>query len=118
MKGSRAGGVDRCSPRQALIAEMGSRSADHDVAVDTHTAAQMLGLAAKTLVNWRALGMGPPAIKYPGRGGPVRYLVSDLRNWLDQHRVSRDQEQHKGAQRCAERARHFGHGRHLNQKEI
>jgi hypothetical protein len=59
------------------------------IAVDTPTAAQMLGLAGKTLANWRALGVGPPAIKFPGRNGAVRYMVGDLYAWLERHRINR-----------------------------
>lgn len=49
--------------------------------VDGRQAAKMLGVAVKTLTNWRSLGLGPLYIKYGGRQGPVRYRVADLATW-------------------------------------
>ncbi|MCZ4652698.1 helix-turn-helix domain-containing protein [Gordonia amicalis] len=51
-------------------------------AVDTVTAASVLGRSPRTLANWRAAGTGPPYRVAVGKGGPVMYLVSDLENWL------------------------------------
>lgn len=54
--------------------------------VNNGTAARVLGVAPKTLNNWRTLGIGPPHLKYGGRHGPVRYLLSDLVAWQQSHR--------------------------------
>lgn len=72
----------------------GQTAAEPSIAVDTPAAAHILCVSTKTLANWRAraMGVGPPFVKYPGRNGPVRYLVADLHNWLAQHRVGRSQE--------------------------
>jgi hypothetical protein len=50
-------------------------------AVDSAHAASILGVARKTLANWRCLGRGPRYVKYGGRLGPVRYRVADLVAW-------------------------------------
>ncbi len=49
-------------------------------------AARVLGLAEKTLANWRAAAFGPPYVKYGSRNGPVRYVLSELVAWRDAHR--------------------------------
>jgi predicted DNA-binding transcriptional regulator AlpA len=57
------------------------------VALTTREAAHIVGVSAKTLINWRHLKMktGPPFHKY-GPHGPVRYLLSDLIAWQQAHR--------------------------------
>ncbi len=56
------------------------------VALSTREAAYIVGVSAKTLINWRYLKKtGPPFHKY-GAHGPVRYLLSDLIAWQQAHR--------------------------------
>lgn len=47
-------------------------------------AAAWLGLAVKTLQNWRWAGRGPGFIKLGSSRSPVRYRLSDLREYVDQ----------------------------------
>lgn len=47
-------------------------------------AAAWLGLAVKTLQNWRWAGRGPGFIKLGPSRSPVRYRLSDLRAFVDQ----------------------------------
>lgn len=60
--------------------------ADLSAAVTEQRAAQLLGLSVKTLRNWRGDQIGPPYLKYGGRNGPVRYLLSDLIEWRGSHK--------------------------------
>ena len=46
--------------------------------VDTRRAAEMLGIAFKTLERWRWAGRGP---SYRRFGGAVRYAIDDLEAW-------------------------------------
>jgi hypothetical protein len=59
-----------------------------DTAVSEKVAAGVLGLSAKTLSDWRWRQIGPPYLKYSGRHGSVRYLLSDLLTWQQAHRRS------------------------------
>ena len=45
-------------------------------------AAARLGVEASTLANWRWSGHGPRHVKV---GSRVRYRLSDLADWLDEH---------------------------------
>ncbi|WP_374064892.1 helix-turn-helix domain-containing protein [Corynebacterium belfantii] len=56
------------------------------LAVNTAKASEITGIAAKTLRNWRTLGIGPAHIKVNGK--TVLYLVEVLEAWLnDQPKV-------------------------------
>ncbi len=57
-------------------------------AVPDREAARILGVSVKTLSNWRWRQIGPPYLKYTGRHGSVRYLLSDLAAWQQAHRRS------------------------------
>lgn len=46
-------------------------------------AAAWLGLAVKTLQNWRYEGRGPKYIKLGAPRSPVRYRLSDLREYVE-----------------------------------
>jgi len=46
-------------------------------------AAAHIGVASKTLRNWRARGIAPPAVRL---NGAVRYRRSDLDRWVDARR--------------------------------
>ena len=53
-------------------------------AVDEHKAAKMLGKSVQTLRNERFLRKGCPYVKL---GRSVRYLISDLSDYLNQNRI-------------------------------
>lgn len=55
-------------------------------------AAALLGIAPKTLANWRSRNFGPAYIKLP-KG--VRYLKSDLVQWLEDGKVTPDADTRK-----------------------
>lgn len=57
--------------------------------LDTPKAAPVIGVAPKTMENWRTLGKGPRFIK---AGGRVVYDVADLEAWKAAHRVSSTSE--------------------------
>ena len=46
--------------------------------LNTHQAAVLLGLSAKTLSRYRVSGTGPVFLRF---GGRVRYLREDLQAW-------------------------------------
>jgi predicted DNA-binding transcriptional regulator AlpA len=43
-------------------------------------AAERLGIAPQTLMNWRTRGYGPPSALI---GGRVRYRAADIDAWID-----------------------------------
>lgn len=51
------------------------------------TAAAYLGVASKTLSNWRALGEGPPYARLGKSGARIVYRVSDLDQYLAKHMI-------------------------------
>jgi predicted DNA-binding transcriptional regulator AlpA len=52
--------------------------------LSTREAADHLRNSPRTFIRWRGLGLGPPYIRV---GGKVRYLRSDLDEWLARNRV-------------------------------
>ncbi|MDN5658548.1 MULTISPECIES: helix-turn-helix transcriptional regulator [Micrococcales] len=63
---------------------MPRKPAVHDVVsldelMTANDVADVLGLSAGTLANWRSLGMGPTYVKL---GGRVRYRVSGVNSWV------------------------------------
>jgi hypothetical protein len=54
-------------------------------------AAAYIGVARKTLSNWRALGEGPPYARLGKSGGRIVYRVCDLDQFLLEHMVGGDQ---------------------------
>jgi predicted DNA-binding transcriptional regulator AlpA len=60
---------------------------DHPRYLDEKTAAKILGFSRQSLANWRCLGRGPLYVK---RGRSIRYLLSDLVDWMEQGRVDRE----------------------------
>jgi len=50
-----------------------------DELMTANEVADVLGLAAGTLANWRSLGLGPAYVKL---GGRVRYRVSNINDWV------------------------------------
>jgi hypothetical protein len=59
-------------------------------ALNEHEAASMLCLAVQTLRNARHLRMGCPYIKI---GRSVRYLLSDVEEYLQKNRIDPEQNQ-------------------------
>ena len=51
-------------------------------------AAAYIGVAPKTLHNWRARGEGPAFIKTPGKTGKVLYDPDDIAAWRKQRTFS------------------------------
>jgi len=63
-------------------------TATQDYLVTTAEAARILGRAPGTLTRWRSIGVGPAYIKASrGHSGRVSYLIADLLNWRDGHRI-------------------------------
>jgi len=58
---------------------------ERDHAVMPNEAARYLGVATKTLANWRAAGKGPNYIRHGG--GNVVYLRADLEAYRDTQRT-------------------------------
>ena len=61
----------------------GSRKPDPEV-LYPRDVAQLLRVSDRTLSGWRQKKKGPKYIKL--EGGPVRYLRSDVHEWLYNHR--------------------------------
>lgn len=57
------------------------------LAVNAKDAAAMLGVAPRTLANWRTLGIGPAFVRIGQVHSRTLYRVDDLRAWLDANRV-------------------------------
>ncbi len=55
--------------------------------IDTEEAARLIGVKKNTVEIWRHRGIGPKYVRI-GRGrGRVGYLVDDIKEWVEQHRV-------------------------------
>jgi len=50
-----------------------------DQPIPTKLAARVLGMAPRTMENWRSLGIGPIYIKF---GRHIRYRMSDLEAYM------------------------------------
>lgn len=61
---------------------------ERDHAVMPNEAARFLGVATKTLANWRADGKGPQYVRLEGRS--VVYTRDDLETYRDSQRVLPD----------------------------
>lgn len=64
-----------------------------DATIGVDLAALYLGVSVKTLARYRQNGDGPPYIQYQSseskaRNQRVNYLLGDLRNWRNGHRVN------------------------------
>jgi len=54
--------------------------------------ADYLGVAPKTIVNWRLRGHGPPAYRLAGTTrGPIRFRRRQVDQWLEQRAELRHQ---------------------------
>lgn len=59
---------------------------ERDHAVMPNEAARYLGVATKTLANWRSMGYGPAYIRHGA--GNVAYLRADLEAYRDAQRIA------------------------------
>ncbi len=57
--------------------------------LNTRDAAPLVGVAPKTLENWRVLGLGPKHIR---AGRRVVYDIRDIEAWKAAHRVGSTSE--------------------------
>ena len=64
-------------------AVLSDNSTPAPLAVDSSTAARMIGVAPGTLNNWRTRGLGPTYVRHGLPGSRILYRVSDLQAWLD-----------------------------------
>lgn len=58
--------------------------------LSTVEAAPLAGVSAKTLENWRCMGLGP---KFVRAGRLIRYDPDDIKAWRDARRVGSTSEQ-------------------------
>ena len=56
-------------------------------AVPSTIAGAYIGVASKTLANWRALGEGPPYARLGKSGARIVYRVADLDRYLAEHMI-------------------------------
>lgn len=57
------------------------------LAMNAADAADMLGVSAATMCNWRRSGIGPRYIRSGRTRSRILYRVTDLEAWLDAHAV-------------------------------
>ena len=67
--------------------------ADEDRLLNPSTVAHLLNVPRQTLLNWRAVGKGPPALHL---GRHLRYRRASLNTWLDEQAESPDSQLTKG----------------------
>lgn len=72
-------GVSQAFGRAARLEEMRRK-----IMLTPTEAAELIGVPAKTLSNWRSAGRGPDVVKH---GGKVLYPVKDLEKWTEANRV-------------------------------
>ena len=53
------------------------------IAVSERHGADLIDISHDTLRRYRRMGTGPRYVRVGGPNGPVRYLVSSLRAWLE-----------------------------------
>lgn len=46
---------------------------------------EITGIPLRTLASWRRVGKGPSFIKADGKKGAVRYLMSEVEQWMVNH---------------------------------
>jgi predicted DNA-binding transcriptional regulator AlpA len=64
---------------KTMVDDEHHRLLDHLVLLGSAEAAEMLGVSVPTLAGWRHTGFGPLHLKV---GRLVKYLETDLRDWL------------------------------------
>ncbi|WP_394941118.1 helix-turn-helix transcriptional regulator [Psychromicrobium sp. YIM B11713] len=62
------------------------RSTTPSGALPPAQAAEFLGVAVKTMANWRTDGVGPSYVRY-GTRGRVAYLLADLQAYMQKNRI-------------------------------
>lgn len=63
--------------------KINSGSSAAPILVSSEEAARIIGIAPKTLVNWRNRGKGPAYVRLGEKHSPVMYRVRDLESWID-----------------------------------
>ncbi|HJF44593.1 helix-turn-helix transcriptional regulator [Thermophilibacter provencensis] len=63
--------------------KINSGSSAAPILVTSDEAARIIGIAPKTLVNWRNRGKGPAYVRLGEKHSPVMYRVRDLEAWID-----------------------------------
>lgn len=63
--------------------KINSGSSAAPILVTSDEAARIIGIAPKTLVNWRNRGKGPAYVRLGEKHSPVMYRVRDLESWID-----------------------------------
>ena len=58
--------------------------------VTTKELAELIGVPVATLNNWRSIGRGPRSFRL---GRAVKYLVTDVAAWIEQHQQADDRFQ-------------------------
>lgn len=48
---------------------------------------KMTGIPLKTLAGWRNKKVGPSYIKAEGEKGAIRYLISDVEEWMKRQKI-------------------------------
>src|SRR5699024_8176940 len=79
-RSTRAGPRPRSNPEDTMPRKPAPRDVvTPDELMTAYAVADVLGLAAGTLANWRTLGLGPAYVKL---GRRVRYRVSNINDWV------------------------------------
>lgn len=63
--------------------KINSDSSTAPILVSSEEAARIIGIAPKTLVNWRNRGKGPAYVRLGEKHSPVMYRIRDLESWID-----------------------------------
>lgn len=59
--------------------------------LNSNELAGLLNIQSATLRSWRKRGFGPNFIKADGKKGQVRYMVKDVRSWVNSKRIILDE---------------------------
>lgn len=62
--------------------KINSDSSTAPILVTSDEAARIIGIAPKTLVNWRNRGKGPAYVRLGEKHSPVMYRACDLEAWI------------------------------------
>lgn len=57
---------------------------DRTLLLTPEQTAERLGIAPRTMANWRVVGAGPPFVRV---GSRVRYTIADLETWVQTRTV-------------------------------
>lgn len=59
--------------------------------LNSNELSKILSVKSATLRSWRKRGYGPNFIKADGEKGQVRYMVKDVRTWINSKRIILDE---------------------------